>query len=54
MACLFAAPTVSLKLDIDPNHPRMFPTFTWLGSESAVFNLREQVLNRMEVNFNYP
>nr|SVE92719.1 EOG090X0G12 [Megafenestra aurita] len=40
---------VSLKIDIDPNHPRYFPSITWLGSETAIISLREKVLDRLEV-----
>nr|SVE73258.1 EOG090X0G12 [Ceriodaphnia reticulata] len=43
------APNVSLKVDIDPSHPRLFPSITWLGSEVAVFNFRERILDRIEV-----
>nr|SVE93948.1 EOG090X0G12 [Scapholeberis mucronata] len=43
------ASNVSLKVEIDPNHPRHFPSITWLGSETAVFNFREKVLDRVEV-----
>ena len=44
-----AAPNVSLKIDVDPSHPRLFPSITWLGSEAAVFAFREKVLDKVEV-----
>nr|SVE94567.1 EOG090X0G12 [Simocephalus serrulatus] len=43
------ASNVSLKVDVDPKHPRYFPSITWLGSETAVFSLREKILDRIEV-----
>ena len=43
------AHNVSLRIDVDPIHPRIFPSITWLGSEKAVFNLREKILDRVEV-----
>nr|SVE93325.1 EOG090X0G12 [Moina brachiata] len=43
-------PNVSLKIDVDPKHPRLFPAITWLGSESMVFSFREKVLDRIEVS----
>lgn len=43
------APNVSLKIEVDPNHPYVFPSITWLGSETAVSKFREQILDRIEV-----
>nr|SVE70749.1 EOG090X0G12 [Daphnia similis]SVE71378.1 EOG090X0G12 [Daphnia similis]SVE72010.1 EOG090X0G12 [Daphnia similis]SVE72637.1 EOG090X0G12 [Daphnia similis] len=43
------APNVSLKIEIDPNHPYVFPSITWLGSETAVSKFREKILDRIEV-----
>ncbi len=40
---------MSLKIEVDPNHPRIFPSITWLGSETAVFVFREKILDRVEV-----
>lgn len=47
------APNVSLKIEVDPNHPRIFPSITWLGSETAVFVFREKILDRVEVRLFY-
>jgi hypothetical protein len=44
---------VSLKIEVDPNHPRIFPSITWLGSETAVFVFREKILDRVEVRLFY-
>nr|SVE76088.1 EOG090X0G12 [Daphnia hispanica] len=43
------APNVSLKIEVDPNHPYVFPAITWLGSETAVSVFREKILDRIEV-----
>nr|SVE82793.1 EOG090X0G12 [Daphnia magna] len=43
------APNVSLKIEVDPNHPYVFPSITWLGSETAVSKFREKILDRIEV-----
>ncbi|XP_046460014.1 E3 ubiquitin-protein ligase FANCL-like [Daphnia pulex] len=49
------APNVSLKIEVDPNHPRIFPSITWLGSETAVFVFREKILDRVETwNSDFP
>nr|SVE92091.1 EOG090X0G12 [Daphnia sinensis] len=42
------APNVSLKIEVDPNHPYVFPSITWLGSETAVSKFREKILDRIE------
>ena len=44
-----SVPNVSLKIEVDPYHPKIFPTITWLGSETAVFVFRERILDRVEV-----
>ena len=46
-----AGSNVSLKIDVDPKNPRLFPSITWLGSESAVYASREKVADRIEVYF---
>nr|SVE78563.1 EOG090X0G12 [Daphnia lumholtzi] len=43
------APNVSLKIEVDPKHPYVFPFITWLGSETAVSKFREKILDPIEV-----
>nr|SVE75456.1 EOG090X0G12 [Daphnia dolichocephala] len=43
------APNISLKIEVDPNHPYVFPSITWLGSETAISIFREKILDRIEV-----
>nr|SVE76714.1 EOG090X0G12 [Daphnia longispina] len=45
---IHVVPNVSLKIEVDPYHPKIFPTITWLGSETAVFVFRERILDRVE------
>jgi len=40
---------VSLKIVVDPKNPHLFPSITWLGSESAVYASREKVTDRIEM-----
>nr|SVE70128.1 EOG090X0G12 [Eubosmina coregoni] len=40
---------VSLKIDVEPKNPRSFPTITWFGSETGVFDFREKAIDRLEV-----